>query len=205
VQAYLASHRVRKLHLGAGTTPIESWLNTDLRPGRPGIVLLDVRDPFPFEDSTFDFVFAEHLLEHLSLDEGSACLRESLRVLRPGGRVRVATPSLERLAGLFAPNRTEEARAYLEWATDRFLPHIGTYEPGFVVNNFFRSWGHQFVYDRGTLAWAFERAGFEDIRGFTPGRSDAPDLVGLERHSSVIGAEANDFETMVLEGRRPDG
>ncbi len=203
MQEYLASHRVRKLHLGAGTSPLDGWLNTDLRPGRPGIVLLDVREAFPFPDQTFDFVFSEHLIEHLSFQEGGWCLGESFRVLRPGGEIRVATPSLERLARLYRPELTDQERAYLEWATDRFLPHVGAYEPGFVVNNFFRSWGHRFVYDLATLSHALTNAGFVDLRSYAPGCSDLPELKGLEGHASVIGEQANAFESIVVEGRRP--
>jgi predicted SAM-dependent methyltransferase len=204
VQSYLASTRPSKLHLGAGTTPLEGWLNTDLRPGRPRIVFLDVREAFPLPDRSFDYVFGEHLIEHVTLEEGFDCLRESFRVLRPGGRIRVATPSLEQLAGLFRPDKTAEQRAYIEWATDSFLPQVGAYEPGFVVNNFFSSWGHRFIYDRSTLAHVLERVGFGDVRAFAPGESDTPELGGLESHGAVIGDAANRFETLVLEARRPE-
>lgn len=203
VRDYLASTPVPKLHLGSGTTSLPEWLNTDLRPGRPGTAVLDVRKPFPFEAQTFDFVFAEHLIEHLSLADGIACLEECLRVLRPGGRIRVATPSLERLAALFGREQSNEQRRYVEWATDRFLPHLGVYEPGFVVNNFFRSWGHDFIYDQRTLSYGLERAGFDDLREFKAGQSDSPELRCLEGHGAVIGADPNALETMVLEARRP--
>jgi predicted SAM-dependent methyltransferase len=204
IRAYLATAETPKLHLGSGTNPLEGWLNTDLRPGRPGTVLLDARERFPLPDRAFDFVFAEHMIEHLSLADGIACLQECLRVLRPGGRIRVATPSLERLTALFAADQNDEQRQYVAWATDRFLPQLGVYEPGFVLNNFFRSWGHSFIYDPRTLAYALERAGFEEPRELEPGRSESPELAGLEGHGRLIGSEPNAFETIVLEARRPN-
>jgi SAM-dependent methyltransferase len=40
---------------------------------------------FPFEDASFDFAFATSLFTHLVLDETRQYLRESARVLAPGG------------------------------------------------------------------------------------------------------------------------
>src|SRR5205814_992975 len=77
---------------------------------------------FPLPDASFDFVFSEHMLEHLSYEEGLACLRECRRVLRPGGRIRIATPSLERLARLYDAEQTDVQRRYVRWAADSFVP-----------------------------------------------------------------------------------
>jgi len=203
VRAYLESHDVRKLNLGAGTNPLPGWLNTDLRPGRPGVVFLDVRRPFPLPGACFHFVYCEHLIEHVELEEAEHCLREAHRVLVPGGRVRIATPSLERLALLFAPETSPEQRAYLEWATKRFMPDLGVDAPGFVLNHFVRSWGHRFIHDPQTLSYVLERAGFDAITELPTGVSESPELAGLESHARVIGEEADRFETFVLEARRP--
>ena len=48
------------------------------------------KDPFPFEDNTFDIVYHKSLIEHLYSPEH--LMRETYRVLRPGGRVIILTP-----------------------------------------------------------------------------------------------------------------
>jgi hypothetical protein len=77
------------------------------------------------------------------------------------------------------------------------------YNAVFVINNAFRNWGHQFLYDRTLLKGMLEEVGFGDITSVRPGESEDKHLRGIETHGQFIGDEAmNQFETMVLEGIR---
>jgi predicted SAM-dependent methyltransferase len=193
IDGYLRTHDIRRLQLGAGEHPQPDWLNTDLHDYGRGdeLVYLDVRRPFPLPDASFDFVYSEHMIEHLTYAEGQRCLRETLRVLKPEGRIRVATPSLERLAALY--DGGEVARRYVRWAVDTLEPEVEAPLPGVVINNFFRSWGHRFVYDPETLRYALDEAGFVEIEERPIGE--------LERHLPDR-PEFNQLETFVLEAQR---
>lgn len=203
IDAYLRSHEVRKLQLGTGGNVHDGWLNTDIhdfcRSGE--VVYMDARRPFPLPDESFDVVYSEHMLEHLPYEDGQRCLLECRRVLRPPGRIRVATPSLERLIALYEPELSDLQRRYLRWSVDEFVPHADVPLPGFVLNNFLRDWGHEFVYDRQTLRHALESAGFVDVEEHRVGESADQRLAGLERHLSDA-PELNEYETIVLEARR---
>jgi predicted SAM-dependent methyltransferase len=193
ISDYLRTHDVRKLHLGAGEHVLSDWLNTDLHDyGRRDLVYLDVRKHFPLPDESFDVVFSEHLLEHLTYTEGQNCLRESFRVLRPDGRIRVATPSLERLARLYDGGELRER--YVRWAAETLEPELDAPLPGAVINNFFRSWGHRFIYDAQTLRHALEAAGFVEV---------AESAVGELEHHLAEAPEFNELETIALEAKRP--
>jgi predicted SAM-dependent methyltransferase len=192
IERYLADNDVRKLQLGAAENVLPGWLNTDLHGyGRDDVVYLDVRKRFPLPDASFDLVYSEHMLEHLTYSEGQHCLRESHRVLRPGGTIRIATPSLERLAALYAGGDTAER--YVHWAVDTLEPEVAAPLPGVVINNFFRSWGHRFVYDAQTLREALEDAGFVD--------PEEAALGDLERHLAGT-PEFRELETFVMEAKR---
>jgi predicted SAM-dependent methyltransferase len=202
-RSYLEAPPPHRLHLGAGPAPIPGWLNTDVAPVSLRITYLDATRRFPFPDASIDLVFSEHMIEHVSYDAGLHMLRECARVLRPGGRVRIATPDVDVILGLQRSELSREQREYVEWFFAQ-NEMTASARPIFVLNGFFYGWGHRFLYDRRTLRESLERCGFSDVQEHRPGESEHPELRGLERHGSVLGSERwNRFETMVLEARRP--
>jgi predicted SAM-dependent methyltransferase len=205
IRAYLASHDVRRLQLGTGKNPYEGWLNTDVvdYTGRgEDVVYMDALKPFPLPDASFDSVFSEHMLEHASYAQGQHVLRECHRILRPGGRIRIATPGVDNLIRLYANDLSDLQERYIRWSIDTFAREADAYLPGFVLNNMFFNFAHRFVYDRETLRHALEAAGYADVEERAIGESADPELRGRERHMRRA-AEFNAYETIVLEARRP--
>lgn len=205
IKKYLASHRLRKLNLGSGTNLLEGWINTDLFPrNSPRPVLLDATESLPFPDNSFDYVFTEHMIEHLTFAQGLALLRECYRILKPGAKIRIATPDLRMLFDLCHEPRTDLQERYIRWSVENFIPGAATHHEAFVINNFFRNWGHQFIYDEATLRASLERAGFVDVLRCAPGESEDEHLHGIESHGRTLGSEdMNRLETMALEARHP--
>jgi predicted SAM-dependent methyltransferase len=203
IETYLASHAPPGLQLGAGPHGLHGWLNTDRRPPDDSVVYVDVTRSFPFDDGVFDYVYSEHLIEHLTWDEGRFMLRESHRVLKPGGTLRIATPNLANLLTLFGPETTDMHRRYTRYAVDRHWRGRVPYREVFVLNNFFYNWGHSFIYDAPALRDSLDQCGFAAVSERTPGCSDDPHLVGIEQHGRSIGEDMNTFETMVFEAQKP--
>ncbi len=54
-------------------------------------VKTDIRDMAVFEDNTFDFFMANHVMEHI--DEEQKALKEILRILKPGGTAILQVPT----------------------------------------------------------------------------------------------------------------
>lgn len=202
VKKYFKSHQIRKLQIGTGPFVLEGWFNTDLNPTEE-IAFLDAQKPFPFDDCTFDYVFSEHLIEHIEYVENLDMLRECFRILRPGGKIRIATPDIGFLIALYNPEKTELQEREIHRAVDTYMSHIGIYQDVFVINNFFRGHGHKFIYDFKSLQGVMSRAGFVDITRRGVGESDDKNLGGIDSHGKDIGDELNRLQTFVVEGVKP--
>jgi predicted SAM-dependent methyltransferase len=213
IRRYLDGHDVKKLELGAGEHPLPGWLCTDIDPtlsrspaaGGAPVVFLDATRRFPFADGTFDYVFSEHMVEHLSYDAARFMLAECRRVLRPQGVLRIATPDLERLLALYEHRRdpAPDETAYVTWVARTFFADPNRATAPFVLNNAFRAWGHQFLFDEETLRALLADAGFVKARRVAVGESQHVHLRGLERHACAVGDEAmTSFETLVLEAEK---
>jgi SAM-dependent methyltransferase len=207
ISTYQREHSLRKLHLGAGGIALDGWLNVDVAPQHPRVAWLDAASPWPLPAGAFDYVYSEHMIEHLDLAQQERMLSEALRVLRPGGILRTATPNFDVLIALPA-DRSAFADEYRRWSARTYFPqHLallgeGATDDVFVINNYFHNWGHQFIHNPRSLRLLLEQAGFSQVRQLAVNESDDPALRGLERHGTVIPPEYNALETMVLEATR---
>lgn len=204
ISRYLAASPVAKLQIGSGHNLLAGWLNTTLYPFEPGAVFLDASSPFPLPSESLDYVFSEHVIEHLEFDEAALMLGECFRTLKAGGRIRLATPDLKQIIAIYTQPEADAQQAYIRWIMDSFRPRVGEYKPAHVVNHSFHGWRHKFIYDQATLTGALEKAGFHQIQRFEPGVSGDEHLRGIEQHGDYVGSEAAmRYETMVFEASKP--
>jgi predicted SAM-dependent methyltransferase len=199
---YCRSNRIRRLHLGCSALLRPGWFNTDKYPRRIGVAYCDATGRYPFENDVFDYIFTEHMIEHVPYAGGKSLVRECLRVLKPGGKLRISTPDLGRILALRHP-MTQLEKEYLQFALGT-IPEAVDGQVSFFINQFMRAWGHTFIYDRETLSGLMRSAGFIDITERRPGESDDPELTDIERHGETFpNPEFNLIESMVLEGTKP--
>ena len=204
MSAYLRETSSPRLQIGAGYNLLNGWLNTTLYPFAPGAVYLDASQPFPLPSAAFDYVFSEHVIEHIEFEEAALMLSESERVLKSGGRIRLATPDLAQIIALYVQPKAPAQQAYIRWIMDSFRPQIGEYNPAQVINQSFHGWRHKFIYDEPTLTKALAEAGFTAVTRVKPGQSGDAYLRGIEQHGDYVGSDAAmRYETMVFEAVKP--
>jgi predicted SAM-dependent methyltransferase len=204
IQQYLESQTTRKIQIGAGPTQHEGWLNTTLQPLKAGTVHLNATGTFPIPSEQFDYVFSERMIEHLPFEGGQNFIQESFRILKHGGKIRIATPNLMQIIKLYAEPEGDEQRAYIQWITETFMPYADMPRPSYAINRSFGGWGHLFIYDKETLQMCLERAGFEDVQWFSPGESDDEHFTSIENHGNVVGDDTMmRYETMIAQAVKP--
>jgi SAM-dependent methyltransferase len=136
---------------------------------------LDLSRPFRFPDDTFEAVLATHVLEHLHPDVAGRCLRETYRVLTPGGVLRIAVPDLDAIVAAYDPADP-----------DTFL--WGIYQGrGARAKRSARHWWH---YNARSLEALLRQTGFRDVdrRDFREGR--LPDVERVDTRPGSLFLEA---------------
>jgi predicted SAM-dependent methyltransferase len=174
-----------KVNVGCGNEPFEDWINLDLSPDTRADILWDVTEGLPVPDNSCAYIYNEHFLEHLPVQEGVRFLAECRRSLEPGGVVRIGMPCVQ-----------EVARQYHEdtWAQQPWLAKYGytwIKTRAEYINIGFREWGHQWLYDFEELDRRLREAAFDRIERAAWGESKHPALTGREtREETVLICEA---------------
>ncbi|MFX0141167.1 MAG: methyltransferase domain-containing protein, partial [Candidatus Hodarchaeota archaeon] len=85
-----------KLNLGCGNEKKEDWVNIDIdRRVKPDLIA-DAKNLYMFYDETIDEIICYHLFEHFIYSEAIKALSEWYRILKPGGKLSIELPDLDR-------------------------------------------------------------------------------------------------------------
>jgi SAM-dependent methyltransferase len=207
-----------RLNLGSGPQAVPGWINIDrspnivldrapafkrglhwlgmvrgphLAPRSRAIVRHDIRRRLPYPDGSVDAIYTSHALEHLYLGEVRGVLAECARVLRPGGRLRLALPDGERMAReLLAALDAGDPDAGFAF-NRRLLAHPEDRPRGVRRLAALASGGiHRWQPVPAMVGRLLEEAGFTQIqrRGF--GEGEFPDLAAVETNPDSFFLEA---------------
>ena len=127
------------LNLGGGSVLNERWLTADMDPRSD--VWTDITQPLPFPDASVDIVYLEEVIEHISRPLGASLLIECLRILKPGGTLRLTTPSLDYFVGLPLDNESSVRE----------------------INDIFNLHGHRHIYSEWEMQHLLITTGFSKV------------------------------------------
>jgi predicted SAM-dependent methyltransferase len=203
---YLKSNEVKKIQIGCGKNLLEGWLNTDLN-NTDTVAYLDAGEPFPMEAETFDFIYSEHLFEHLNVEQQINMLNEGYRILKKGGIMRIAMPNLKFLYNIYVNPSTPAHIDYVNHSVSSYPCLKSVFESVhnkeehyiYVINNFFKAWGHQMIHDFSSIEKLALQCNYKVVRQCKVGESQVSFLQNIEKHGNAIPERINLLETMVVE------
>lgn len=150
-----------RLNIGAGEIPLDGYTPIDRKTGGEAY-------PLAYEDDSVEAVRASHVLEHFSHREIEAVLAEWVRVVKPGGEVKIAVPDFDVCV--------EAKRRGLGWPIHAYL--MGGHVDDDDV--------HGAIFDANTLRAVMRRAGVRHIRRW---RSEIPDCASLPVSLNLCGVK----------------
>jgi predicted SAM-dependent methyltransferase len=160
IKKYLGENRIKKLHIGAGNNYLLGWLNMDFRSKDPRIVYVNAKEPFPFSNDVFDYIFNEHFFEHLEYPhEAEIFLKECLRIMKPGGVGRIGVPDTEYAIKAYIENNKD----YFDTCRKLWHPQYCTTKMESINFHFRQKGQHKFAYDYETLEKIIIQSGFTDV------------------------------------------
>jgi len=218
---------LKKVNLGCGPIGKEDWINLDwgilaflhknslleklflklgFLPARYNIKwprnlkLHDLKKRLPFNTGEADYVYISHVLEHFKKFEAENIMKESFRILKKGGSIRIVVPDLKILLEKYVQgdkryfkkidkltqddNKKDNAEKEILLADvlmSNFYPHFYREEfKGFkkFLIPFIRP--HCWMYDYESMRYLLERIGFKNIRKETFQKGKVPDLDQLD-------------------------
>lgn len=183
----LSDKKVVKLNVGCGTDYKNGWINIDNN-SDDNIEKLDLnwdlRNPLPFKDGSVDYIFNEHFVEHLTVEESQRAIKDFMRTLKPGGVMRIAMPNLEDSIEIYL-DKNWKKRSFIK---DHGLEFVET--PAELLNMSFSWWGHKWIYDWPELKRRLNQAGYNNFKRCKYSVSSHKDLRNLEtREMSTLVVE----------------
>ncbi len=184
------------LDLGCGPNIHDHVINLDYL-WRPGVdICWDVARGLPLPDGSMQGVFSEHCLEHFSLPEGAALLREACRVLAPRGVIRVIVPDAGLYLDTYHARKTGSSPSFPFEAGESWE---GDFVPLLSVNRIFyqdrdSAAGHRTMYDEALLGLVLRHAGFDDVKRRAFKQGEIPEL--------LLDTPSRECESLYMEARR---
>ncbi len=221
-----SQEKMLKINLGSGFNGLPGWINLDhsiparasklkfllpvlaamrlipresARKEWPPIRIHDCRKALPFTNDSADCIYTSHFLEHLYRHETLRLLKECFRVLKPGGRIRIVLPNLEKLCRAYLerdlaklsrrpPRDNTLPYTIADYLVMQFFPHElnGAHPPSRWVR--FREHfpaRHQWMYDLESISVLLREAGFTQITEQPWGESKIPDVRKLDLKPDV--------------------
>lgn len=162
----------RYLEIGPGNERIPGFETLNITGGKNIDYVLDAAKPLPFENNTFNLIYASHVLEHIPWYKTEEVLKEWVRILKPGGQLEVWVPDGLKICEILLKSELESVNLIDKDGWYKFNPRkdpclwaagrIFTYGDG-TGNPNHQNW-HRAIFTPRYLKEVFLRVGLRDVR-----------------------------------------
>ena len=155
----------------------------------------NVTGKLPLPDNSCDVVYSSHMLEHINPLDVANFLNESMRVLQPGGIIRLAVPDLRRKAEEYIASGNADEFMKSTMVSDVWS-NLGTLAGRlrFAIKG--DPSAHKWMYDGVSLRNLLEQNGFSECEIMPEGTTKIKDPGSLDLSERCP-------ESVFVEGRRP--
>jgi ubiquinone/menaquinone biosynthesis C-methylase UbiE len=133
-------------------------------PYPPTVRYGDVVKGLPVRDGSADLVYCSHTLEHLSLADCRTALRETYRMLKPGGVFRGVLPDLRFLCAEYLRRAPDDPAAALDFIRETHLGLAARPRGLARLRAVFSRDAHLWMWDYPAMAAELRDAGFREVR-----------------------------------------
>lgn len=169
---------MRKIQFGCGGNRLHGWENYDHE--------VDISKTLPFQNNSVDAILAEHVLEHISIQQAWNFMEECYRILKPEGLLRLAVPCVSKIF-------KESDEEYYQ-----FIKRHGWGEATKkdAVKSIIFNHGHQTIWEQSSLDSITQCMGFTLL-------DYEPDIMkNTLNHHHVIGHKINNIETIFIDCKK---
>jgi len=174
----------RWLHLGCGDHKLPPpWENFDRE--------VDLREKLPFQSGVAEYIFAEHVIEHLPFKDGLYFLTECHRLLNSKGILRFSFPDMTKIGIEVLPLYANHLKKHTGKAIHRIEE---------VWLSMATDWGHRSVWTAGVARRLALAVGFAEVITIPSyGQSPHKNLNRIDGRHLSEGLELARAETTIIE------
>jgi SAM-dependent methyltransferase len=185
-----------KVQFGSGENKLEGWQNLQEQDA-------DITKPLKFDDSSVDYILAEHVVEHVTPKQAWSFFCECYRVLKPNGVARILVPDVSKIYEEFNSDYSE----FIRQGAPRWYKEAGLIwkdKPVTVkeaVQTIIFCHGHQACWDTELLQCILASIGFYiDLPDYGESKHEA--LRGVDGLWKMMGLERCKMESAVVEATK---
>lgn len=166
---------MKKIQFGCGENFIDGWENYDME--------IDITKSLPFNDNQIDAILAEHVVEHINIQDAWSFLEECHRILKKNGVLRIAVPCVSKI---------------FQTADEDYFQFIKNHGWGDAtrkdaVRSIIFNHGHRTIWEKNSLDAIIQSIGFSLLT------TEPEELKGTLHHHKIIGEKFNNMETIFVD------